>query len=81
MMFKCKECGATDFHLMVRSDFEGKVDIHTNEHDEVVVSIKGGGEFIADLAFMNEFAVCKTCNGIKQWDYFFPKLKAAPCPN
>ncbi len=81
MMFKCKECGATDFHLMVRPEFDGQVELWTNEHEEVVVKVAGRGEFIADLMFMNDFAVCKGCGGIKQWEYFFPRSLREMCAN
>ena len=75
-MFKCKECESTEFHLVLNPSFKGDVDVSTNEHDEVVVKAGAGDsqqEFIADLLFMNQFAVCSDCGAIKQWDYFFPK--------
>lgn len=71
-MFQCKTCQSTEFKLVVQPQFDGNIDIHTNEHDEVLIKA-GSQEFIADLLFMNQFAVCKRCNGIKQWEYFFPK--------
>ncbi|MBY0402272.1 MAG: hypothetical protein K2X66_00095 [Cyanobacteria bacterium] len=74
-MFKCKECGSTEFNLVIDPNFTGKVDISKNEHDEVLISA-GNQEFIADLMFMNQFAVC-TCGEIRKWEYFFPNLKPA----
>lgn len=55
---------------MVQKNFQGSVDVSTNEFNEVLVKA-GGQEFIADLMFMNQFAVCKGCDAIKQWEYFF----------
>ena len=69
-MFKCRECQSTEFQLVVQKDFKGQVDVGANEFNEVVVRANGQ-EFIADLMFMNQFAVCKGCEGIKTWEYFF----------
>jgi hypothetical protein len=70
-MFKCKDCDSTDFQLVVRPDYNGPVvEITSNEHNEVVVRANNQ-EFIADLMFMNQFAVCRNCGAIKSWDYFF----------
>ena len=72
-MFKCKECGTTEFQLVINPEYEGRVALKTNEHDEVVVMAEGQ-EFIADLMFMNQFAVCSGCGAIKKWEYFFQPL-------
>jgi hypothetical protein len=69
-MFKCKKCQATEFQLVVQKNVQGEVDVDANEFNEVVVKV-GSQEFVADLMFMNQFAVCKGCGGIKSWDYFF----------
>jgi len=69
-MFKCKECGSTEFKLVVQPGFNGQVDVSHNEFNEVVVTAQGQ-EFIADLMFMNQFAVCRQCEAIKSWEYFF----------
>lgn len=69
-MFKCKECGSTEFKLVVQPGFKGQVDVSQNEFNEVVV-VANGQEFIADLMFMNQFAVCRQCEAIKSWEYFF----------
>lgn len=74
-MFKCKECDSTDFQLVVQPGFKGNVQVRCNEFNEVVVSA-GSQEFIADLMFMNQFAVCKGCGGIRTWEYFFPGYTA-----
>jgi hypothetical protein len=71
MMFKCKECESGEFQLVVHPDVETLVEISFNEFGEVVVKA-GSQEFVADLMFMNQFAVCKGCGGIKMWEYFFP---------
>jgi hypothetical protein len=76
MMFKCKECHSTEFQLVVHPDYEGTVEISCNEFNEVLVKA-GSREFIADLMFMNQFAVCKHCGAIKAWEYFFPEAKMA----
>lgn len=70
-MFKCRECGSTEFNLVINPDYDGMVEVKVNEHEEVVV-LAGSQEFIADLMFMNQFAVCNDCGGIKKWQYFFP---------
>jgi hypothetical protein len=75
-MFKCKECGSTEFQLVVHPDHQGMVDVHCNEFNEVVVTANNR-EFIADLMFMNQFAVCKDCGAIKNWEYFFPEHRLA----
>ena len=72
-MFKCKSCGSSEFNLMLHPSYQGTVEITKNEHDEVLI-VTAQQEFIADLMFMNQFAVC-TCGEIKQWDYFFPNLE------
>lgn len=59
---------------MIDPSYKGKVDITKNEHDEVLI-IAEDKEFIADLMFMNQFAIC-TCGEIRKWEYFFPNLKA-----
>lgn len=69
-MFKCKECSSTEFQLVVHPDYEGMVQVNCNEHNEVVVTTNNQ-EFIADLMFMNQFAVCRDCGAIKSWEYFF----------
>ncbi len=74
-MFRCKDCESTEFHLVLNPAFEGSVEVTTNPHDEVLVRANGQ-EFIADLMFMNQFAVCSNCGAIKQWAYFFPKASA-----
>jgi hypothetical protein len=56
---------------MLQPGFQGNVRIRNNEFHEVVVSV-GSQEFVADLMFMNQFAVCKECGAIKCWEYFFP---------
>lgn len=54
---------------MLQPGYRGTVEISTNEHDEVVVRVNER-TFIADLMFMNRFAVC-VCGDIQQWEYFF----------
>jgi hypothetical protein len=62
-MFKCRECQSTEFKLMLQPSFAGNIDISNNEHHEVVIKVNGK-EFIADLMFMNQFAVCADCEAI-----------------
>jgi len=61
---------------MLQPGQQGKVEARTNEHQELVLTVNKK-EFIADLLFMNQFALCKCCGGIKKWEYFFPKRKIA----
>lgn len=56
---------------MLAPGFAGSVTVDTNAHEEVVVHVNDR-EFIADLMFMNQFAVC-VCGEIKQWEYCFSK--------
>ncbi len=69
-MFKCKQCQGTEFQLVLQANVQGQVTVSANPFNEVVVTV-GEREFIADLMFMNQFAVCKECGGIKCWAYFF----------
>lgn len=71
-MFQCKNCRATEFQLMVQPGYQGTVEVSYNEFDEVVLQVNGKS-FVADLMFMNQFAVCKECDAIKSWEYYFPK--------
>ncbi len=71
-MFKCKSCGSTEFQLTIHPEYAGRVQVHTNEYDEVVVKADSK-EFIADLMFINQYGVCKSCEAIKDWEYHFPK--------
>lgn len=71
-MFKCQECGSTEFKLMLQASFQGKIEVFNNENKEVVVRVDNK-EFIADLMFMNQFAICSSCENIKCWEYYFPK--------
>lgn len=57
---------------MVQPGFTGEVSFTTNEHGDVIVHA-GDREFVADLMFMNQFAVCSQCNAIKKWVYHFPE--------
>jgi hypothetical protein len=70
IMFKCKECNSTEFQLVVQPDYQGTLEVSCNEFNEVVVKTHNQ-EFIADLMFMNQFAVCSSCGSIKNWEYFF----------
>ncbi len=70
-MFKCQACGSTEFKLMVQPSFQGEIEISTNANDEVVIEANQKS-FIADLLFMNQFALCKACEAIRSWVYYFP---------
>jgi hypothetical protein len=75
-MFRCTSCQSTEFQLMLQPGQQGRVDVRTNEHQELVLTVNKR-EFIADLLFMNQFALCKCCGAVKKWEYFFPKRKIA----
>jgi hypothetical protein len=62
---------------MLQPSFQGKVAVETNDNQDVVIRVNGK-EFIADLMFMNQFAVCADCEAIKSWEYYFPKDSATP---
>ena len=73
-MFLCKACGSGEFELMLHPDFAGSVDVQLNEHQDVlIVATVNGAEqqFVADLMFMNQFALCKQCKATKQWQYHY----------
>lgn len=74
-MFKCKDCDSTEFNLVMQPNYKGDIVVQTNEHQEVEVLVNGQ-VFTADLKFVNQFAVCKTCSGIRCWEYYFPKHSA-----
>lgn len=61
---------------MLQASFAGEVEISNNENQEVLIQVNGK-EFIADLMFMNQFAVCASCDSIQCWEYHFP-VKDAP---
>ncbi len=75
-MFKCKTCDSTEFQLVVQPQYQGSVQVGCNEFNEVVVTVNNQ-EFVADLMFMNQFAVCQNCGAIKCWEYFFPGNREA----
>jgi hypothetical protein len=75
-MFKCQSCQSTQFKLVVTEDCQDRVSVDHNAFNEVLIRINQE-EFIADLPFMNQFAVCQCCNNIKCWDYFFRKESIA----
>lgn len=74
-MFQCQKCGSTQFNLAVQPGFKGDISVTTNADDDVVIVVNGK-EFVADLMFMNQFAVCLQCDAIKSWAYFFPNVQS-----
>jgi hypothetical protein len=56
---------------MLQPGFEGQVELDLNTEDEVLVRVNQQ-EFIADLLFMNQFAVCEDCDSTNSWAYYFP---------
>ncbi|MEB3245192.1 MAG: hypothetical protein VKJ06_04305 [Vampirovibrionales bacterium] len=57
--------------LALQPDFKGEVTGKLTPNGDFVmrVTFKDGSEqsFIADLLFMNQFAVCSHCNCLGQW--------------
>ena len=49
-MFRCTDCQSTEFQLMLQPGQQGKVEVRTNEHQELVLTVNKK-EFIADLLF------------------------------
>lgn len=74
-MFQCKRCHSNEFQLMLQQNYQGTVEVSCNDFNEVVITVNQQA-FIADLMFMNQFAVCKGCGAFKCWDYFFPTNEA-----
>ncbi len=78
-MFRCIKCNSVDnFGIIFNPNYKGKGEFTTsvNEHDEIVFNVDGY-EFIPDLGFMNNHAVCKYCGEIKCWQYYFPRFYKA----
>ncbi len=69
-MFQCQACKSQEFTLMMQPDKKADVSIAINEHQDVEITVNGQ-RFVADLAFMNQFAACAECSATKQWDYFY----------
>lgn len=70
-MFICKNCKSIDkFELMFSPDYTGSREFSRcyNSRNELEISVDGYN-FIPDLRFMNEHAVCKYCGQIYIWDY------------
>lgn len=61
---------------MLQPEQRGKVEVRCNEFNEIMVVVNNR-EFVADLLFMNQFAVCKCCGGIRTWQYHFPQQSIA----
>lgn len=70
-MFQCQQCQSTKFKLQLHTGVDTQVTITTNEHDDVVINA-GNQSFVADLSFMNRFALCADCESKKQWAYYYP---------
>jgi hypothetical protein len=75
-MFRCTACQSNEFQLMLQPGHQGKVEVRCNEFNEILLLVNNR-EFIADLLFMNQFALCKACGGIRIWEYHFPEHKMA----
>lgn len=71
-MFKCRSCQGTEFRLLLQPDFKGSVEVDQNAHGDVLIRVNGT-EFVADLMFMNQFAVCAGCDTIGAWLYYYPQ--------
>ncbi len=69
-MFQCQACGSQEFQLMMQPGMDAEVAITINEHQDVEITVNSQ-RFVADLAFMNQFAACADCSTTKQWDYFY----------
>lgn len=70
-MFKCKNCKSVDkYELIFSPNYKGKKDFSqkTDKNGELIFTVDGY-TFKPDLAFMNNFAVCRYCGTIYSWDY------------
>ncbi|MCA9798854.1 MAG: hypothetical protein KC476_03795 [Cyanobacteria bacterium HKST-UBA06] len=76
-MFRCNACGSTEFSLMPQPHLKADIRIEVTEDEDVMIHVEGHRSFLADLYFMNQFAVCSTCNEIGQWAYHYPKSAQA----
>ncbi|MBX2860749.1 MAG: hypothetical protein KTR14_05915 [Vampirovibrio sp.] len=56
---------------MVNPKLQIEVEVRKNEFDEILIATPNK-EFVADLMFMNQFAVCAGCDAIHCWEYYFP---------
>ncbi len=59
---------------MTQPGFSGHIEVETDHHQDVVIRVNGQ-EFLADLMFMNQFALCETCDSVGDWQYFYPKTE------
>lgn len=71
-MFRCTSCENQTFTLMVHPDCEVSIEVHTDDHGDVLIRA-GGNTFTADLLFMNQFATCARCGTQKAWEYYYPE--------
>jgi hypothetical protein len=74
-MFKCGQCGSTEFQLMLQQDRHIPVQVTVTDEMDMRIEVNGRS-YVADLPFMNRYAVCKHCESIRKWQYFFPKQGA-----
>ena len=70
-MFICKNCKSVDkFELMFSPDYKGEKNFTVEYTKNKDIKITAGScSFIPDLAFMNDYAVCRYCGSINCWDY------------
>jgi deoxycytidine triphosphate deaminase len=61
---------------MFQPGFKGEVEVAINAHQDIEIKVNGQS-FIADLSFMNQFAVCKQCDATKRWAYHYPQTAQA----
>lgn len=72
VMFRCEACGSTSFQLMTQPHIQAQTTIETSPEGDVIIDVAGHRRFVADLYFMNQFAVCSHCDSIGQWAYYYP---------
>jgi hypothetical protein len=70
-MFKCTQCGSTEFQLVLQQGQTVPVSMTVAPNRDVVLTV-GGRQYVADLPFMNRYAVCRQCESIRKWAYFYP---------
>jgi hypothetical protein len=73
-MFKCGQCGSSEFQLVLQQGRTQEVPIDLQiTPDQDMRIVVGGQSYLADLPFMNRYAVCRHCESIRKWRYHYPK--------
>jgi hypothetical protein len=76
-MFKCSQCSSTEFQLVLQQGQSVPVSMSIAPNNDVMLTI-AGKSYIADLPFMNRYAVCRQCESVRKWTYYYPSKTGKP---